>query len=157
MINNPAKYNIIPGAKLAAAGTSTHGWGTCVDISSLKANNWAISNAKAFGFVRDRYPASSFEYNHWHFVGPLEIAGSTTPPASSITNEDDTMTLILYRPASGGQAFYILTNFSLTPVSDAAHVTTEGFMNGGQYWSVDDAGFAALQAVVANNVAAIKA
>lgn len=72
-------------------------------------------------------------------------------------DEDDQMTLILYRPAAGGQQFYVLTNFSLTNISDAAHDTIEGFMNGAKYWVVDDPGFAALQAVVANNVAALTA
>jgi len=76
MIDHPANYNIIPGAVLAPAGSSTHGYGTCVDISTTGANNWAVSHASAYGFIRDRYPAQSYEYNHWHYIGTVSGGGS---------------------------------------------------------------------------------
>lgn len=63
MHTNPAQYGLSPVSTvpIAAAGLSSHGWGTCVDIGSFGAGYqgdgearaaWVLAHASAFGFKR---------------------------------------------------------------------------------------------------------
>jgi hypothetical protein len=101
MIANPGDYNVKHGVALASAGNSTHGFGTCVDISPDSANNWAAAlnssgnpNAHKFGFVRDRYPAYSYENNHWHYIGPLTTTGGNEMPSGNMLVNTDSISLM---------------------------------------------------------------
>jgi hypothetical protein len=73
---------------IGAFGQS-HGYGTCVDIYTSSANQWAIDHFPSV-WVRDLYTGGAHnaanEWNHWHYKGPLSTDISTpTNPATSNT------------------------------------------------------------------------
>ena len=67
---------------IGATGQS-HGYGTCIDIWATSANQWAISNFPST-WVRDLWLGgstrqdASHEWNHWHYIGPITVAGTAT-------------------------------------------------------------------------------
>lgn len=164
MIAHPGNYKIIAGVKLASAGSSTHGWGTCVDISTLAGNDWAIDNASDYGFVRDLYPEYPSEYNHWHYTGQYTptagddmptlanyVDDSRNPPRvlaagvwtdvylTSVATSD--LSLTARTIASDGAILDITLNFEVSGLGEGDIVQTQ-FLKGhgsGDDWTIDKA------------------
>lgn len=84
---NPDRYALNPDftGTLAAAGTSGHGDGNCIDIVGDLA--WVIANAYRFGWSR---PLRN-DPNHFQHDGST----ATTPPRNPTASEDDMRILII--------------------------------------------------------------
>lgn len=75
---NPSAYgSSLRSSQIAAAGHSTHGYGTCVDIAA--GNAWFQTNCGRFGFVRES-PAG--ENNHYRFTAPTWAVAAAPVPAN---------------------------------------------------------------------------
>jgi len=53
------------GKDAAEPGTSVHGWGRAIDISSPGAQEWIVKNGRRYGWIRPSW--ASFSYEPWHF------------------------------------------------------------------------------------------
>lgn len=69
MHDNPIAWNLDPNSSipLAPVGSSTHGFGTRVDIVVGKAREWVIANHKRYGFIREFGKADP---GHFKFLHP---------------------------------------------------------------------------------------
>ena len=60
------------GKDAAEPGTSLHGWGKAIDISSPGAQEWIVKNGRKYGWIRPSW--ASWSYEPWHF----EYIGNTS-------------------------------------------------------------------------------
>lgn len=94
MHDNPEKYGLDAASSvaLAAPGSSTHGWGTRVDIAVGAGRTWAIVRLADFGFKRE---FGSADPGHFQYLNP-SFAGTGS---TSIQGED--MAGIIRDPSTG--------------------------------------------------------
>lgn len=79
--DEPGQYgSSLPQSKIAAPGTSTHGYGDCVDIQA--GNAWFQVHCGAYGFVRES-PAG--ENNHYRYLHPTWAEATTTASTGTTT------------------------------------------------------------------------
>ena len=105
------------GSQVADAGQSSHGYGTAVDINLSSAADWAVTHHDGSLWAQDRYFAgnphnAANEWNHWHYIGPLTIAGGSAPVAARRQQE---MELYGSSAPSPVPAKYLALNAGLTP------------------------------------------
>ena len=91
---NPGKYGLDPASSitLAAPGSSTHGWGTRVDIAVGAGRTWAIVRLPDYGFKRE---FGSADPGHFQYLTP-SFAGTGSTPI-----QGDNMAGIIRDPSTG--------------------------------------------------------
>lgn len=110
MIENPENHNVIPGVTLAAAGYSSHGYGTALDL--VGNNSWVINNCAGYGFVRP-IPGDP---NHYKFTG------QSTPPPGGYTDIGARMAILMKSSDTGN--FYLIEDYGWQEVNQiqASHL-----------------------------------
>lgn len=103
MHDRPWLYNLDPNSivPIAAAGSSTHGDGTRVDIVRGTAGDWAIRNAIRFGFVREFGAADP---RHFRYTAPSWAAASPDTPITP-TRRRKSMTTLYYTKDDTGNLY----------------------------------------------------
>lgn len=108
MIANPAAFNITKGIAIAAAGSSTHGLGECVDIVPATAVAWIEAHGGAFGFTRR---ASNDPNCFKHTPGThAHITPASTGVATTVNRKKKTMEILFIRTPEGAIAGVVTLN-----------------------------------------------
>jgi hypothetical protein len=139
------RYVRVSGASAAVPGTSNHGWGVAVDFADVGASGgerwrWLMDAAPRFGFVnplwaRDGDPTNGSQ-EPWHWEGRavpvsnyrafLAGMGVTVPDLdrpAPITPKPRRRHMLILKDANG-PAHYVATDLAVTPIGDAARLTS---------------------------------
>jgi hypothetical protein len=101
------------GKDAAQPGTSKHGWGIAIDISSPGSREWIVKNGRKYGWIRPSW--ASWFYEPWHFEYIGET-GTTVQPTKPQLKKDKNGYIIHDRINTGKQISYLpIINVDNTP------------------------------------------
>lgn len=95
------------GEDAAEPGTSIHGWGRAIDISSPGAQEWIVKNGRRYGWIRPSWASSSYEPWHFEYSGVGETPKvepkrqSRRPIAEKISTNTNYQPIILTNSGEG--------------------------------------------------------